>query len=171
VAGTALALWSFTILAGSYMFLLAMGLGRPRGTAAHSHWPTWLMVVHAGVAVGGAAVWIGYMVTREQWVAWASFVILLLVAGLGDVLFVTWFKDRRAVARAESGGEVERVPDRVPRNVPPPLVGQRMEQIDTDATVPVTEMEEGRIPAIAVYTHGALAVATIVLVLITAITA
>jgi hypothetical protein len=86
-------------------------------------------------------------------------------------LFVTWFKDRRAVARAEAGGEVERVQDKVPRNVPPAAEGQRMQQVDTDATVPVTEMEEGRIPAIAVYAHGALAVATIVLVLITAITA
>ena len=171
MAGTALALWSLTILGGSYMFVMAMGLGRPPGTAAHSRWPTWLMFLHGGSAVGGAGVWIGYMVTREQWVAWASFVILLLVAGLGDVLFVTWFKDRRAVARAERGGEVERVPDRVPRNIPPPVVGQRMAQVDTDATVPVTELEENRIPALAVYAHGGLAVMTIVLVLITAITA
>jgi hypothetical protein len=59
----------------------------------------------------------------------------------------------------------------VPRNVPPPVEGQRMAQVETDATVPVTEMEEGRIPAIAVFAHGALAVMTIVLVLITAITA
>lgn len=171
MAGTALAFWGLTILGGSYMSMMALGLGRPRGTAAHSHWPTWLMFAHAGAAVAGAGVWVGYMVTREQWVAWASFVILLLVAGLGDVLFVTWFKDRRAVARAERGGEIKRVPDMVPRNVPPQVEGQRMAQVETDATVPVTEMEEGRIPAIAVLAHGALAVMTIVLVLITAITA
>ena len=171
MAGTALALWSLTILGGSYMFMMAMGLGRPPGTAAHSRWPTWLMFLHGGSAVGGAAVWVGYMVTREQWVAWASFVILLLVAGLGDVLFVTWFKDRRASARAERSGEVEQVPDRVPRNVPPPTVGKRMEQVDVHATVPVTALEELRIPAVAVFAHGALAVLTIVLVLITALTA
>ena len=113
-----------------------MGLGPPRGTAAHSPRPTWLVVVHASVTVGGRPCGPAPWSPREQWVARASFVILLLGAGPGDVLFVPWSNDRRAVARAESGGQVERVPDRVPRNVPPLIVGRRMEQVDTDATVP-----------------------------------
>jgi len=171
VAGTALALWGMTMVGGAYMFMMAMGLSRGPGEPAHSHWPTSLMFVHAGVAAGGAALWAAYMIYDEQILAWISFGVLLVVAALGDVLFVTWFKDRRAEKAAERGGEVARVRDYVPTNVPPPASGDRMAQENPDTTVPVTQLEERRIPTIAVVAHGGLAVLTILLVLIEAIRA
>jgi hypothetical protein len=169
VAGTALALWGATMLGGAYMFMVAAGISRPAGESAHSHWPSWLMFVHASLAVGGAAMWVGYMISHAHVLTWLSFVDLLVVAGLGDLLFVSWFKARRALAVAERGGPVERVKDYVPLNVPPAEPGQRMQQVAVDLEVPVTELEEMRIPTIAVLAHGGLAVLTILAVLLTAL--
>ena len=171
MAGTALALWFLTILGGSYMMFMAMSPGRGAGSAAHSHWPSWLVFTHGGLAVSGAALWFAFMTYREEWMAWTSFVTLLVIATLGEILFTTWFKDRRAAARAQRGGEVPTVSDKVPRNVPPTTSGERMQQVEAEVEGPVTELAERRIPVLAVYGHGALAVATMVLVLITAIQA
>jgi hypothetical protein len=159
------------MVGGAYMFMMAMGFSRGPGEAAHSHWPTSLMFVHAGMAASGAALWAVYMGTDEKVLAWISFGVLLAVAGLGDVLFMTWFKDRRALQRAERGEPVTEVKDYVPTNVSPSASGDRMAQVDPDSTVPVTQLEERRIPVVAVVGHGVLAVLTIVLVLIEAITA
>jgi hypothetical protein len=158
-----------TIAGGAYMFMMAMGLSRGTGEAAHSHWPTSLMFAHGGLATSGAALWAAYMIYDDRILAWISFAVLLVVAGLGEVLFSTWFKDRRAELVAARGGEVARVRDYVPTNVPPPASGDRMAQENPDTTVPVTELEERRIPAIAVAAHGLLAVLTILLVLIESI--
>jgi len=160
-----------TIVGGAYMFMMAMGLSRGPGEPAHSHWPTWLMFLHGGLATSGAALWAAYMIYDEQLIAWLSFALLLVVAGLGELLFTTWFKDRRAELAAQRGGEVARVRDYVPTNVPPPASGDRMAQRNPENTVPVTELEERRIPAIAVAAHGLLAVLTILLVLIECIRA
>lgn len=171
MAGTALALWFMTILGGSYMMFMAMGSGGGRGSVGHSHWPSWLVFTHGAIAVSGAALWFAFMTYREEWMAWTSFATLLVVATLGEVLFTTWFKDRRAVARAERGGEVAQVSDKVPRNVPPTSSRERVQQVEVEEDVPVTELAERRIPVVAVWAHGLLAVATIVMVLIASIQA
>jgi hypothetical protein len=169
VVGTALALWGATMLVGAYMFMVAAGMSRPAGESAHSHWPSWLMFVHASAALGGAGLLVAYLVTKTHVLTWISFVDLLLVAGLGDWLFVSWFKARRAVAAAERGEPVKRVRDYVPLNVPPTEPGQRMQQVEVDQDVAVTDLQEMRIPTIAVLAHGGLAVLTIVTVLLAAL--
>jgi hypothetical protein len=169
VAGTALASWVLTMLVGGYMFAVSMGRGRPAGQPAHSHWPTWLMFVHASLAVGGAAVWVGYMATDDRVVAWVSFGDLVLVAALGDVLFATWFKDGWALRRARRKGRTATVKEHTPTNVLPERPGERVSQVEVDTTVPVDALEELRIPVIAVVTHGALAGLTLLLVLLVAL--
>jgi len=169
VEGSALALWGITMLVGAYMFAMAMGMGRDIGDVARSHWPTWLMFVHASLAIAGAAVYVVYMSTHESVYAWVAFGDLVLVAGLGDVLFATWFKDRRAVRRAQRKGRTATATDHTPVNLKPTEPGQRVVQAEVDTTVPVTDFEERRIPVIAVTTHGVTAVLTLVLVLLSAL--
>jgi hypothetical protein len=157
------------MLGGAYMFMVAAGISRPAGESAHSHWPSWLMFVHGSAALGGAGLLVAFLITGSHPLTWICFVDLLLVAGLGDWLFVSWFKARRALAAAERGEPVERVKDYVPLNVPPTEPGQRMQQVEVDLEVPVTELVEMRIPTIAVLAHGGLAVLTILTVLLTAL--
>lgn len=162
MASVTLVIWSITALIGFYMFAVSIGIGRPVGEPANTHWPSWLVFLHPTLAVTGLGVWIVYLSYPERWLTWTAFVLLLLVAGLGDVLLMTWVKDRRAAARAGSDG-VKQVKNYVPR----PQQGRV--QAPAPETVPVTELEERRIPLIAVATHGLLAVVTILLVFLFAI--
>jgi hypothetical protein len=155
-------IWSITALIGFYMFGVSLGIGRAVGQPSSTHWPSWLVFLHPTLAVVGLAVWIVYMNYPEQALAWAALVDLLLVATLGDVLLVTWLKDRRAELRAGPDG-VKQVKNYVPR----PQQGRV--QAPAPETVPVTALEERRIPLVAVLTHGVLAVVTILLVLLFAV--
>ena len=163
MASTTLVIWLFTAAGGLYMMGVSVGFGRPVGEPANTHWPSWLMFAHPSLAVGGIAVWIVYMVNGERALAWVAFADLVLVAALGDVLLVTWLKDRRAERRAVQGGAVKEVKNYVPR----PEQGQI--RPEAPETVPVTALEERRIPSVAVAAHGLLAVLTIVLVLLSAL--
>jgi hypothetical protein len=51
-----------------------------------------LVFGHVGLAVVGLAVWIAYLVTDDDRLAWAAFVILLPVAVLGLTMFVRWVR-------------------------------------------------------------------------------
>jgi hypothetical protein len=165
VASTALVIWLVTSLLGAYMMGVSAGLGRPVGDPANTHWPTWLMFAHPTAAAIGVSVWIVYMATGDRVFAWVALADLVLVLGLGDVLLITWLKDRRAEQRAEGGSldDVKRVKNYVPR----PRQGRV--QAPAPETVPVTALEERRIPTIAVVTHGLLAGLTTLLVLLSAL--
>jgi hypothetical protein len=165
VASATFVIWLLTALVGAYMAGVAMGLGRPVGDPANTHWPSWLMFVHATAAVVGLTLWIFFMTEGYRLLAWLSFADLVLVAGLGDVLLVTWLRDRRAERRAE-GADPDRV--KTVRNyVPRPQQGRV--QAPAPERVPVTALEERRIPSIAVAVHGLLALGTMVMVLLCAL--
>jgi manganese efflux pump family protein len=162
VASTALVIWLLTALIGLYMFGMSIGIGRPAGERASTHWPSWLMFLHPTMAVAGVVIWIIYMSYGYQALAWLAFADLILVAALGDVLLLVWLKDRRSEQHPQEG-QVKRVKNYVPR----PRQGRAQHQ--APETVAVTELDERRIPPIAVTTHGILAVLTIVLVLLAAL--
>jgi len=52
--------------------------------------PPQLVFAHVGIAVVGLAVWVAYLVTDDDRLAWTSFVLLLPVALLGLTMFVRW---------------------------------------------------------------------------------
>jgi hypothetical protein len=120
VASTALVIWMITALIGFYMFGMSIGIGRPAGEAASTHWPSWLMFLHPTMAVTGIAVWIVYMSYGYRALAWVSFTDLILVAALGDVLLVVWLMDRRSEHHPKRG-KVKWVKNYVPR----PTAGTR----------------------------------------------
>lgn len=88
------------------------------------------MFGHFLLAATGLVLWIIYLVVDSTALAWVAFVLLLVVAGAGDLLFLRWFKDRNR----------------------------------SDA-----QLAEQTIPTAVVYLHGLFAVATIVLVLLSAL--
>jgi hypothetical protein len=146
------------------MLGIAMDMGRPKEEPANTHWPSFLMFIHPAFAFAGAVVFFMYLMYDERALAWIAFADLLLVAALGDVLLVSWLKARRGERKAEHGdGPVPMVKNYVPT----PRQGEV--QVEAPERVPVTALSEQRIPGLAVAAHGALAVVTIVLVLLTAL--
>jgi manganese efflux pump family protein len=75
---------------------VAVGAARSGAGAAGMpvHEPTRLkpplVFGHVGIAVAGLVVWIAYLVTDDDRLAWTSFILLLPVALLGLTMFVRW---------------------------------------------------------------------------------
>ena len=162
MASTALVFWAITALFGFYMLGVSIGISRPIGQPAHTHWRSWQVFIHPSMAVTGLLIWIVYMCYGWRVLGWLAFADLLLVAVLGELLFVPWLKDRRARLRAEAHPEVAvpKIRDLTPR---PSFVENRTPQPER---VAVTALEEQRISLGVVMTHGALAAITILLVLL-----
>ncbi|MGQ4417446.1 hypothetical protein ACN6LA_003652 [Streptomyces sp. SAS_269] len=140
----ALITWVVTALGGFYMlgtWIQRGGLRQQRtGT---SRLPAPVVLGHFALAAIGLVVWIIYLVADRTALAWASFGLLLPVALLGFVMLARWLPVHRAAAGA-----------------PPAVTGPAAE-----ATVPA----ERHFPVPVVLAHGLFAVATLVLVLLTAL--
>jgi hypothetical protein len=146
------ALITWLITAGGGLFLLAIWLieyDRDFQTAAATRLPVPVISAHALLAVGGLGVWSAYLVVDDDRLAWTAVAILGVVAALGLTMAARWLKVYRATA--------SRVP--VPAGAPAPL------------TPPATVPPERHFPVPVVIAHGALAVTTLVLVLLTALRA
>jgi hypothetical protein len=102
-----------------------------------------LIFSHFGLAAGGLVLWIIYLVTESDALAWIAFVVLAVVAVLGWTMFAIWWQRRQArtrvVAEPAAGGSVG------------------------------AEPAEQQFPVPIVTLHGVLAVVTVVLVFLTAI--
>jgi len=149
MAYAALVTWVVTAGFGFFMFAtwLRSGGARPQaGTASHFQPP--VVFTHFLLAAGGLVLWIVYVINDKTALAWVAFVDLLVVGGLGDLLVLRWFKDRRATTGSPTGGG--------------PISGE------SDATSSV-QLAEQRIPKVAVVVHGIFAVTTVVLVLLAAL--
>ncbi len=149
MAIAALVTWIITAGFGFFMLgtWLSHGGARADGGAA-SHFRPPVVFGHFLLAAAGLVVWIVYVFTDSTTLAWVAFVDLLVVAVVGDLLVLRWFKDRRGVADTAvrtSGGT----------------------PAGTTGTTAV--LAEQRIPSAAVVVHGVFAVTTIVLVLLAAL--
>jgi hypothetical protein len=63
---------------------------------------TWIVLAHAGLAIGGLIVWAGYLASRWTPLAWASVAILLPVAGLGISTLMLTIPDAPGPRRARA---------------------------------------------------------------------
>jgi hypothetical protein len=132
--------------------------------------PPIVIIGHFGLALSGLVVWVAYLVTGWSALAWAAVVVLLPVAGLGMATLFVGLPGRSPaapVAAASSagstgaggaGGAGSIRAD--PGGTPATLVGTR-----GTGTMPV----RARLSPLIVAGHGALAVTTIVLVLLAAL--
>ena len=136
------ALIAWVVTAGGGFVLLAIWLsrggmqqGREPGTKIRPP----LILTHFGLAATGLVIWIIYLASDSDTLAWIAFVLLAIVAVLGWTMFAIWYQRRQRepqVAGASAGGE---------------------------------RPAEQHFPVSIVTLHGVLAVTTVVLVFLTAI--
>ena len=103
-----------------------------------------LILSHFLLAATGLVLWIIYVLTDSDALAWIAFVLLAIVAALGWTMFALWGRQRRreGLAAATATGTA-------PASPPVPA--------------------EQHFPVAIVALHGVLAVTTVVLVLLTAL--
>lgn len=139
----ALITWVLTALGGFYMLGTWISQGGHRQPSS-SHLPPAVIFSHFGLAALGLVLWIIYLFTDSDALKWIAFVILLPVAALGFVMLLRWIPTYRDRSRAGADAAVEPAAD-----------------VDRPA--------ESHFPVPVVLGHGALAVVTLVLVLLTAL--
>jgi len=99
-----------------------------------------LILSHFLLAAAGLVLWIIYVLTDEDALAWVAFVLLAIVAALGWTMFAVWARQRRRAQAATATAPAE-----------PPVAAEQ------HFPVPIVAL------------HGLLAVTTVVLVLLTAL--
>jgi hypothetical protein len=105
-----------------------------------------LVFGHMLLAVVGLLVWIGFLVLARRELTWAALGVIAVVAVLGLVMFARWVPSYRGRAQLGTGpGAAHRAPS-------------------TGSALP-----EHHFPLVVVAAHGVLAVATVALVVLTAL--
>lgn len=143
------ALVTWLLTAGGGFVLLATwiakgGARQPRTT----RFPPAVIFGHFALAVIGLIVWIVYLVADQGALAWTAFVLLVPVALLGFVMLLRWLPTYRTRTPATT--------TTAPAGAPTTPVGS-------------TPPAEKHFPVAVVAAHGVFAVATVVLVLLTAL--
>lgn len=144
----ALVAWVITALGGFVMlgqWIRRGGLRQQRSGA--TRFPAGLMFTHFGLAAGGLVVWIAYLLTNTDRLAWVAFVLLIPVALLGFIMLARWIPVYRGRAVA---------------------AGAARTSVSTSGSVDA-EPAERYLPVPVVVAHGLFAVVTVVLVLFTAL--
>src|SRR5262245_38263667 len=97
------ALISWVLTAGGGFFLLTIWL-RNGGMSqrAPGEIKPYLILSHFALAATGLVLWIIYVATDSDALAWIAFVILLVVAVLGFTMFSIWWRRRQQGAAAQA---------------------------------------------------------------------
>jgi hypothetical protein len=146
VRGEALIAWVATAGVGLSLMGIWFGRGGLRRTGARRLTPQ-LLLTHIAPAVTGLLLWITFLITDEALFAWMAFGILLVVALVGSIQFFIWQQRRAGILKATKASW----------DLPPAQA--------EDRSLPA----EQHFPVGAVVLHGLLAIATVTLVLITAL--
>lgn len=166
----ALITWFVTALGGLYMLAVWLIENDVTGQRAASRLPAPVVFTHLTLALSGLLLWIVYLVLDREVLAWAAVFTLVAIALLGVTMFARWIPVYRGPAAWAGPGQVP------PRQAvaPPPGVAAvargasgptRAEPLTAARAIPA----EGNFPVAVVLAHGALAVCTLVLVLLTAL--
>ena len=148
------ALIAWIVTAGGGFFLLSVWLrrgGMRQQAAGTTSFRPPLIFGHFLLAAVGLILWLVYVVTDADGLTWPTFAILVVVGLLGGTMFVRWLGVRGAATTATT---------------PPAGAGSA-------ATSPAGEQPsaeepaERGLPVPVVALHGVLAVATVILVLLT----
>lgn len=143
----ALIAWVVTAAGGFVLLATWIAKGGAR-TPRTSHFPPAVIFGHFALAAAGLVVWIFYLIADKAVLAWIAFALLILVALLGFTMFVRWIPSYRARGTVTAGGS----------------------GAGPDATTAGDQgPAERHFPVAVVGAHGVLAVATVVLVLLTAL--
>jgi hypothetical protein len=144
--------WSITLSFG--LFLLAIWLieyDSTLGRADATRLPVPVLSAHALLAISGVPVWLVYIVTATRRLAWAAVILLASAAVLGLIMAARWIRVYRAYRSAAA--TVTTAP------------AATLSSWRALTTAPA----ERNFPVTAVIGHGVFGVATVVLVLLTAL--
>lgn len=145
MAVAALIAWLLTAAGGFVLlgtWIAKGGVREPRST----HLPPAVIFGHFGLAAAGLVVWIIYLFADSKGLAWTAFVLLVPVALLGFFMLIRWIPTYRAARQAVA-------------------VGTGAES----KTATAASAPERHFPVPIVMGHGLFAVATALLVLLTAL--
>ena len=117
MAWAALILWVVTALGGIYLLTtwLRHG-GMQQGDRPGRRIKPPLILGHFALAATGLVLWIIYVASDSDALAWIAFVLLLVVALLGFTMLAAWLAQRGGAAAAETADAAE-------RNFPQAVVG------------------------------------------------
>ena len=73
------------------------------------------LLPHFGLAAAGLVLWLIYVLTDADALAWIAFVLLLAVAALGWTMFAIWLRQLRSTPRGDAGLETAPAEQRFPR--------------------------------------------------------
>lgn len=155
----ALALWITT--AGGGLYLLAIWLieyDKDFQSAARTRLPPAVLASHVLLAGGGLLVWALYLLLDDERLAWTAVAALCLAATLGTTMAIRWvgvYRANRAIGRDQTGVRMAVVSGLGGVAVASPLGREGP--------------PERNFPLPVVIAHGAFAVATLTLVLLTAL--
>ena len=155
----ALAAWVATMLAGSWLLAGWLVHGGLRRRESRGGVPPAVIVGHFTLALAGLGVWIAFVVTGVAAVAWVAVGVILSIAGLG---MATLAGGLPGAADAEPGSPAPAAARTTVREAPG-LEAPVVEAPALEATVRVGK------PVALIVVHGALASATILLVVLAAI--
>jgi hypothetical protein len=105
----ALIAWVITALFGFTMLVIWLRRGGMRQREMGRIRPA-LILSHFALAAGGLVVWIVYVASDTEALAWIAFGALVVVALLGWTMFFIWLKQRQTTAQpavAPTGGSAE----------------------------------------------------------------
>jgi hypothetical protein len=156
----ALAAWILTALLGLYMFtvwLIEDDGSTDRTGSRRLRAP--LVFSHAGLALGGLAIWLVYFYVDDDRLAWVSLVILAAVAALGVAMFRRWVPVHRQARRPSSRPGAAGQPVAAPSPGGPAAAAQVAQLA---APLPA----ERNFPVPVVLLHGVVALITVSLVVL-----
>jgi hypothetical protein len=102
----ALVAWVLTAGGGFVLFGTWVARGGPQqARSGETKFPPALIGGHLLLAATGLVLWIAYVATDEDGLAWASFVVLLPVALLGFAMLFRWVAERRTAGGRSPAAE------------------------------------------------------------------
>jgi manganese efflux pump family protein len=165
----ALAAWVATMLAGSWLlagWLVRGGLRRRRSRGGV---PPAVIVSHFTLALAGLGVWIAFVVTGVAAVAWVAVGVILSIAGLGMATLAGGLPGAADAGPDSPGPAPARTTVRqVPVREAPALEAPALEALAPEGPAREATVRVGK-PVTLIVVHGALAAATILLVVLAAI--
>lgn len=167
----ALIVW--IIAAAGGFVLLGTWIAKSGQRPGASNFPPGVIFSHFGLAAAGLVLWIIYLVTSVRALAWIALAAVVVIALLGFTMFVRWIPTCRARmgrpaargAHPAHGARPEPTADGASRGAG---AGTAVAAAPS-TSIAVTDLAEGHFPVPVVVGHGLLAVATLVLVLLTAL--
>jgi len=117
MAWAALILWVVTALGGFYLLVTWLrhgGMQQADRPGRRIRPP--LILGHFALAATGLVLWLIYVASDSDALAWIAFVLLLVVALLGFTMLAAWLAQRGGAAAAETADAAE-------RNFPQAVVG------------------------------------------------